>query len=344
MTKLKPLFALAALLFAVTILVPSLLVLPFGNEKTNGELGKQTETKQEPQPEAPAVSAEPAIEVGVFRTKTKQIEKLPLDEYLVGVVASEMPADFEKEALKAQALAARTYIVSHFMRGEEGKLPDGADVYDTEVHQVYKSIAELKQLWKSDYDWKMAKVTEAVQETGGQILTYEGNPITATFFSTSNGFTENSESVWPNAYPYLKSVESPWDVGTPKFGGQKAFAAADFEKKLGVKLPAGNEIGKITETTAGKRVGKVDIGGKVISGVDIRDKLGLKSTDFIWERKGDNIIITTKGYGHGVGMSQYGANGMAAEGKTYQEIVAHYYQGVEITTSDTMLAKVMAKK
>lgn len=111
-----------------------------------------------------------------------------------------------------------------------------------------------------------------------------------------------------------------------------------------MKLPNDSTIGTVTERTAGQRVSKVDINGKVVSGKDIREKLGLKSTDFTWERKGDNIIINTQGYGHGVGMSQYGANGMAAEGKNYKEIVAHYYKGVEIAASDQLLTKVTAKK
>ncbi|MBE3571079.1 MAG: stage II sporulation protein D, partial [Bacillales bacterium] len=272
-------------------------------------------------------------------------EKLSLDQYLIGVVAAEMPADFEKEALKAQSLAARTYIVSQLLNKEKIGMPEGeADVTDTEIHQVYKNNEELKSLWGKDYKWKITKIAEAVKETSGQILTYEGNPITPTFFSTSNGYTENSEDYWSNSYPYLRSVESPWDKNSPKFNDQKIMTVNEFETKLGVKLSDRNNVGKIIERTAGKRVGKVEINGKVLTGREIRDKLDLKSSDFSWVLKGDNIIITTKGYGHGVGMSQYGANGMASEGKDYKEIVKHYYQGVEISKSDALLTKVTAKK
>ena len=125
---------------------------------------------------------------------------------------------------------------------------------------------------------------------------------------------------------------------------KRPFLIAEFEQKLGVQVPDGGEIGKVVERTKGKRVGKVNINGKKISGKDIREKLGLMSTDFTWERKGNNIIINTRGYGHGVGMSQYGANGMAEEGKEYSEIVQYYYQGVEIVNADPFITTITAKK
>lgn len=338
MKKVKPIALLAAVLFAVTLMIPTLLVLPF-MEQTNGKLGEEIELK-----ELKVDTNQPAVEVAVYRVGQEQIDKLPLEEYIVGVVAAEMPANFELEALKAQALSARTYIVNHLMTEEKIGVPEGADVTDTENHQVYKSDAELRELWKKDYQVKVNKIKEAVAATSGQILTYEGSPIYAAFFSTSNGYTENSEDYWSNPTPYLKSVESPWDVNTEKFKGQKVVSVSDFEKLLGVNLPTNSEIGKIIERTKGNRVGKVDINGKVLTGKEIREKLELKSSDFTWERKGDQIVINTKGFGHGVGMSQFGANGMAQAGKTYKEIVQHYYSGVQIDTSTKLLTKITAKK
>lgn len=342
-SKFKPFIVLVVLLFVITLMIPSLLVLPFTEDKVSGKLGEQLK-KEENQVETIETSSGPAVEVPVFRMKTKQIEKLPLEKYVVGVVASEMPRDFEKEALKAQALAARTYIVNQMLHEKKAELPGGAIVTDTVDHQVYKNDEDLKRDFRSDYDWAIKKITEAVNETSGQIITYNGSPIDASFFSTSNGFTENSEEIWTTAVPYLKSVESPWDIKSPKFGGQKVFTVSEFEKRLGVQLSDGETIGNVTERTAGKRVGKVEINGTVVTGKDIREKLKLKSTDFTWERRGDKIVINTKGNGHGVGMSQYGANGMAAEGKTYKDIINHYYKGVEITNSENFLTKVMAKK
>ncbi|TYS46995.1 stage II sporulation protein D [Bacillus infantis] len=342
MIKFKPILLLSALLLVTTLMIPTLLVLPFKDAKVSGKLGE--ELQQQEKPPAAAKPAGPAIDVSVYRTMAKKVETLPLEDYVVGVVASEMPADFEKEALKAQALTARTYIVRQMMGKVTEGLPDGAIVTDTENHQVYKNEAELKKLWKENYSWKIKNIREAVNETSGQILTYEGKPIEAQFFSTANGYTESSEEVWSNAMPYLKSVESPWDVGTPKYQAQKEITVAEFEAKLGVKLPADNTIGTVIERTAGKRVGKVDINGKVLEGTTIRTDLGLRSTDFTWERKGNNIVITTKGFGHGVGMSQYGANGMAAEGKTFKDIVTYYYKGVEIASADQALTKITAQK
>jgi stage II sporulation protein D len=344
MKKYKTVVLLAGVLFTITIMIPTILVLPFGAEKVSGKLGENVQQQEKPTETAAPAQEEPAIEVAVYREAKESVENVKLEDYVRGVVASEMPADFEKEALKAQALTARTYIIKQMVSENKMELPDGALVADTELYQVYKSDDELKALWGADYNWKMEKIVEAVKETSGQILTYQGTPIDATFFSTSNGYTENSDAIWSNALPYLQSVASPWDKDSPKYFGQQVFTIQEFESKLGVKLPSNNTIGTITERTAGKRVAKVEIGGKEISGKDIRNKLGLKSTDFTWERKGNNIIIKTEGYGHGVGMSQYGANGMANEGKNYQDIVKYYYQGVEIVSSQDILNTITAKK
>jgi stage II sporulation protein D len=340
--KFNPIFVLAALLFTVILLIPTVLVLPFSGEQASGELSEEVNTAEVEVSSEP--SADSAVEVAVFRTAQSQVEKVPLNEYLIGVVAAEMPAEFELEALKAQALTARTYYVKQMMGGATTGLPKGAHVTDTTAHQVYLNKAELKKQWKEKFEQKYAKVKEAVQATDGQILTYEGEPIEATFFSTSNGFTENSEDYWSNNIPYLRSVQSPWDTSSPKYTEQKIISVSEFERKLGVKLTDRSEVGKITQKTEGNRVGKVEIGGKVLSGRDVRDMLGLNSSDFKWYAKGDNIVIETKGYGHGVGMSQYGANGMAAEGKNYKDIVQHYYQGVEIASGESTLAQVTAKK
>lgn len=344
MTRIKPYIVLTALLFVVTLLVPTILVLPFGEEKVSGKLGEQLKKQNEQNAVSVDQQTNPAVEVAVYRTSSQQMEKLPLETYVTGVVAAEMPADFEMEALKAQALTARTYIVKQMLGQDRVGLPEGADTADTELHQVYKNDTELKRIWSEDYSWKIKKIKEAVQQTTGQILTFNGEPITATFFSTSNGYTENSEDYWSNSFPYLRSVQSPWDKNSPKYADQKIFSIKDFESKLGVSVENNDSIGTITERTAGKRVAKVKINGKEYTGKEIREKLGLKSTDFTWKVKGDNIIINTEGYGHGVGMSQYGANGMALDGKNYQEIVKYYYKGVEISSSQTLMAKITAKK
>lgn len=343
MKKFKPFILLASFLIAVTLLIPAVLVLPFADGRASGKLGEDL-TKAAPAKESTAPSSDSALEVAVYRSSKSKIESVPLENYLVGVVAAEMPADFKEEALKAQALTARTYIVKKMLSKDSLGVPQGAEVTDTIRDQVYLNDDELRKNWKADYDWKRKKILDAVRATSGQILTYKGEAITATFFSTSNGYTENSEDYWPNSFPYLRSVASPWDKSSPKFSYKEEFSVKSFEAKLGVKIGNSSQIGKITEYTAGKRVGKVNFNGKVLTGKDIRSKLDLRSSDFSWVRKGNSIIVTTKGFGHGVGMSQYGANGMAEEGKNYKDILRHFYQGVEITSAENMLATITAQK
>ncbi|TYS17883.1 stage II sporulation protein D [Rossellomorea vietnamensis] len=337
MKQFKPVIITVAILMAVTFLVPTLVVLPFSDNKASSQLDEESKKPKE------TTLLEDSVEVAVYRSSKEIIEKLPLEEYVVGVVAGEMPADFEIEALKAQALAARTFIVNQLMN-KSGNVPEGADVTDTVTHQVFSNNEELKKHWGADYQWKMEKIAKAVLETKGKILTYEGNPIDAAFFSTSNGFTENSEAYWPNAVPYLKSVESPWDADSPKFNSQKVVPVTEFQEKLGISLAGDGSVGTITDRTPGQRVGGVVINGKEFTGREIREKLDLRSSDFTWYRKGDHIVITTKGFGHGVGMSQYGANGMAKEGKSFEEIVTHYYKDVKVSSSDTILKQFTAKK
>lgn len=343
MKSIKPIVVVTIVVAIITIMIPALLVLPFSQSDSEGTLTDKSLSVKKKGLDLSRLDKS-SVEVAVYRSANKQVDKLPLEKYIAGVVAAEMPADFELEALKAQALTARTFIIDQMLRGNSAKSLDGADVSDTVQHQVYKNNEELKQAWGTDYDWKYKKIAQAVLATEGQILTYEGKPITATFFSTSNGYTENSEDLWPNAYPYLKSVASPWDKKSPKFYDRKVIPIAQFEQKLGVKINNAKDIGFVVERTPGKRVATVDINGKKVSGITIREALDLRSTDFNWERKGDNIIISTRGYGHGVGMSQYGANGMAKEGKNYQQIVKHYYQGIEIASTDTLAEKIVAQK
>ena len=342
MKSIKPVLMVSIMVAIIVIIIPAVLVLPFSKDSDSGMLTESQSSKQQEVDKSRLEQS--SVSVAVYRSANQQVQELPLEKYIAGVVAAEMPADFELEALKAQALTARTYIVNRLLEDSVSNLPSGAQVTDTVEHQVYKSEEELKESWGADYEWKMDKIVMAVLETEGQVLTYKGDPITATFFSTSNGYTENSEAYWENAYPYLKSVASPWDEDSPKFHDQLVISVGEFEKKLGVDLVDSDNIGTVIETTPGKRVASVKIGGKVLTGKQIREKLDLKSTDFTWQRKKDSIIITTKGYGHGVGMSQYGANGMAQEGKTYEQIVKHYYQGIEITPFASLNDRIVAQR
>lgn len=328
LTKRKMTWKIPSIIFIATLtmiilVIPTVIVVPFGN--TPKHEATSMDTKAEPAVEL----ASSPISVSVMRDAYDEVEDVGLEEYVVRVVASEMPAEFEAEALKAQALAARTYIVNHKMYTDEA---DTYDVTDTVMHQVYKDDYELQKEWGSDYDWKMKKITEAVNDTQGEILTYNDAPITPAFFSTSNGYTENSEDYWEDELPYLRSVESRWDEDSPKFMDQKTFSMEQIEAALGIELPQNEAFQIEVSRTESERVDQLVLNDVALSGREVREKLDLQSSDFSIKQRDNHLIFTTKGYGHGIGMSQYGANGMAEEGSTYQDIVKYYYQDVEIST------------
>ncbi|OXM15083.1 stage II sporulation protein D [Paenibacillus herberti] len=271
--------------------------------------------------------------VRVYLTAEKRVEKVPMELYVRGVIAGEMPVSFEPEALKAQAIAARTYLVKRLASGDRSGMPvKNADVTDTTAHQVYVPLDKLLDRWSGkDREANLAKLNAAVQETRGQIITYEGKPIEALFFSTSNGYTENSEDYWGANLPYLRSVASPWDKKiSPEFKETTTMSLAAFYKKLGISGKTAPRSLRVLDTTDGRRIREMTAGSKVFTGRQMREKLGLASTQFTWKIAGKEIEITTYGYGHGVGMSQWGADGMAQSGSTAYQILSHYYTGTEV--------------
>ncbi len=342
MKKVNPIMIVGGILLIAIIIIPSILVLPFASGKTDSTTGGSA-VLEENKDWNKLLEEASMIDVSVYRKEKDEVETIPLEQYIVGVVASEMPVEFDEEALKAQALAARTYVIKQMMSDVQKGILKGADINDTVEHQVYKDEEQLKEQWKGNYEKNIKKIRKAVYETRGQILVYENEPITASYFSMSNGYTENSDDYYSSAFPYLTSVESPWDTEAPKFTVETTIPVHVFESTLGVKIDR-KHVGEIVSRTESNRVEKVRIGNKEFTGREIRDKLGLRSTDFIWELAGQNVVITTKGYGHGVGMSQYGANGMAKSGKTFDEIVKHYYQGVEITDATKYIEQYVVKK
>ncbi|MDC3416722.1 stage II sporulation protein D [Aquibacillus salsiterrae] len=335
----RPSLILIASLVGVILIIPTVIVVPYIGGADPASSVERAEA------EAKTVSLNPddsVFSVKVFRTETNKVEEVPLEDYVTRVVASEMPADFEIEALKAQALAARTYVVNYLLKQGESTVEGGADVTDTVQHQVYKSEDELKRVWGADYNWKINKIRKAVAATVGEIVTYEQEPITPAFFSTSNGYTEDSEEYWSDELPYLRSVASPWDKDSPKYMDQAIFTIEEVEQKLGVTIADSSPF-QISRTKS-NRVDSITIGGKEFSGRDVREKLDLKSSDFTVEQKKKHLVFKTKGYGHGVGMSQYGANGMAKEGKSYRDIVTYYYQGVTVQNIEKAVPELQNKQ
>lgn len=264
--------------------------------------------------------------IKVKRMDKNIIEEVPFEEYVVGVLSGEMPVSFDMEALKAQAVAARSYAFK--------KMNDNYDneyhVVDTTMNQVYLDNEELKKRWGNNYNEYFNKVKNAVYDTLGEYLVYDGEIIEALFFSTSTGVTENSGEVFSNQLPYLVSVSSSFEEGvSPVYNDSVNMSLGDFYAKL--SLPFENNINiEILETTSTNRIKKIKINNKEFSGNDISILLGLRSNYFDIIQNGNEVIIKTKGFGHGVGLSQYGAQAMALKGYKYDEILKYYYTGVSL--------------
>ena len=266
--------------------------------------------------------------IRVKRHENGEIQKIPLEEYIVGVVAGEMPVSFQMEALKAQCVASRSYAIRRLINNQN----QDYDVVDTVSNQVYLDENNLKYKWGDKYIEYINKIKTAVNDTSMEYLEYEGEVIDAMFFSTSNGYTEDSGVVFSNSLPYLKSVISEFDEEvSPAFKKTTTMSLQEFYDRLSVPYDKNLKI-IILQRSSSHRIVSLSINGKKFSGRDVYQKLGLRSCDFSIIQLGNNISIETIGYGHGVGMSQYGAEGMAKKGYSYKEILSHYY-------TDTILKK-----
>ena len=248
---------------------------------------------------------------------TDKLLTIDIEEYIIGVVAGEMPALFHEEALKAQSIASRTYLINH--------LENNDTISNTTDDQVYLTEEEMRNKWQEDYETYYNKIKNAVNATKDLIMYYDNKPIKAFYFSKSNGYTASSISVFNEQYDYLNSVESPYDQDNLNV---IELSKQNFCNKLNITCNKINITNMIKDQS--NRVSKITINNKEFTGIQIRKLLSLRSTDFTFNIKDNSIEITTKGYGHGVGMSQYGANNMAKLGYTYEEILKYYYQNVEI--------------
>lgn len=261
---------------------------------------------------------EEEIEKSEILVNINDTKKLELEEYIVGVVACEMPASFNFEALKAMAVASRTYALS--------KLENNI-IYSNGQDQCYINNDEMKDKWNEEYDKYYNIILKSVNETKGKYISHNNEPIKAFYFSISNGQTENVQNVFQEKLEYLISVPSPWDIEVKKYEQTITYSQEEFKNKLNINEEIVNlEIISRNETN---HVNNIKVNNNSYTGLEFRKLLNLRSTDFYIEMNND-IIITTKGYGHGVGMSQYGANGMANEGYKYEEILKYYYKNVEI--------------
>lgn len=257
---------------------------------------------------------------------TNNITSLNLEEYIIGVVSSEMPASFNEEALKAQAIASRTYAIYKMQNSKEKY-----DVVTSVFNQGYITIEEMKNKWGNNFDKYYNKIKEAVNLTRGKVMKYDNNVIEAYYFAMSNGYTENVELVFNESREYLQSVKSIYEnESTKNFSVTKTLDKIEVCEKLEIKCDY-LIIGNIKRSETG-RVNSIVINEKEYKGTTVRSKLNLRSTDFDINIENNDVIITTRGYGHGVGMSQYGANGMANAGYNYEEILKYYYKNIEISS------------
>lgn len=285
------------------------------------------------------------ILVRIYRCETRRIITMDLETYIKGVVAAEMPEKFGLEALKAQAVAARTVTVRRLIRfgGTGSRLQPSADLSDDPAEgQAWYDRGQLRNRWGFFHDasnWN--KISQAVDGTRGVIITYNGKPIDAVFHSTSGPRTENSEDVWGKAYPYLRSVDCPFDRDSPRYFQQTGFTPTEFMRLLGVRVPSGIFKGvlpvsssrygiQVIERSSGGRIQWIRVGGVMFQGEEFRRRLGLRSTRLSYSIKSGKLWIETVGYGHGVGLCQYGAEGMAKAGYDFRTILHYYYTGVEL--------------
>lgn len=288
------------LLIIIILLIP-LTIISFLKKETNFSL------KEEEEPQ----------KIYVPVREGDQINNIELEDYVIGVVAGEMPALFEIEALKSQAIAARTYVINH--------LKSKNSITNTISDQVYISKEEMLEKWQDKYDTYYNKISNAVLSTKNLIMLYNNEPIKAYYYSMSNGYTESSLNVFKEEEAYLNIIPSPYDEDN---SNTISISQEEFCKNLNIQCSY-IEITNIIKDKS-NRISTITINNKDFTGIEVRKKLSLRSTDFQIIKKNNYLEITTKGYGHGVGMSQHGSNNMAKLGYNYEEILKYYYQNIKI--------------
>ncbi len=327
-----------AVIFAVLLLAIPMLVF-LKPDRTSPSAEKTTSEKAVTESGTEAAADDEGHDIlRVLDFTSGQVHEIAMRDYVIGAVLAEMPASYHEEALKAQAVAARTYAVRQ--REKQQLAPDellmGADISnDSTKYQAYFTPEQAKAFYGDSYETYYNIVSSAVDATGNQVLIYNGEPIVAAFHSTSGGRTESAEIVWGSAVEYLVPVESTEDESSPAYLDEKVFTEDELSARIEAEYPdtvfgdSPDEWIAIGDRSVSGTVLEVQLGDTAVSGTEFRQIFSLKSANFEVEYSDGNFIITTKGNGHGVGMSQYGANAMANDGADYKEILAHYYTGAE---------------
>ncbi len=316
-------YLLCHMILLILIFLIPLAVIGIGNIATGTRITEYT----------PVLSLKT---ISVYNTKEDKVMEMDLEEYLCGVICAEMPASFPYEALKAQAVAARTYIVKRCENSAPSDAHKGAMVCTSSSHcNAWLSKQERMEKWdKTEAEANWNKIVSAVNDTSGEIMTYDGAPITAVFYAISSGKTENAEDVWGGNVPYLKSAESPYDLHAPGYSSTSTFSEEEF-KNIILSAGKGADLSsspdgwyKNENRSEGGAVLDCNIGGAVFKGTEIRSLFSLRSHNYTLSYLGGSFTFNVKGYGHGVGMSQWGAKYYAEEGKNYKDILKIYYSGI----------------
>lgn len=332
---MKKLIYYAGIMIAIVVLLPLIIVKG---------CAPSAPTPIPPTPPPVKEVIEEEIKIQVYNPLLENLQEMELEEYIMGVVAAEMPADFSLEALKAQAVAARTFAYGRMagVYSSKSGVHDGADICTESSHcQAWTEKEASMKKWGilfASRNW--GKIERAVNETKGLIVVYQGSIANTLFHSSSAGKTESVEEVWTGSpVPYLQSVESTGEEASKGYITSKLFTAEQIAKELRKKYPENEfdqdiaESMEILDYTIGGRVKTLKIGNITMKGTEFRTLLGLRSACFEIEQAGDGKIkITTTGHGHGVGMSQWGADALAKRGGTFREILEHYYTGVDVIT------------
>lgn len=318
---------------AVALILCPLVSVPKAKDTFSANVSGNTAEEEESYEIREESETESTAEnVNVLKASSGQVSEMPIREYLIDCVAAEIGGSAEEEAIKAQAIACHTLLL--YKKAHKDSSLGDSDISDTS--QKLLTAEEQKEKWGENYSAYREKIEKCVTEVENKILCFDGEPIMATFFSISNGKTENAENVWGSAVPYLVSVDSPDDKLSPSYTSTVSVTAEEFKKVLTEKgaSPKGkeeNRIGK-SELNSTGTVNSIILCGKSFSGTDVRSMFSLNSATFTVKYEEEKFIFTVSGYGHGVGMSQYGANEMAKKGNTYDEILAHYYKNAIIST------------
>ncbi len=331
-------------LFTFVICLPALLVsLEWRWREASPPPPPPPSSLSSPSPERISREDTPLPSLRVLNHLSGEVKELSLEDYVAGVVAAEMPASFQKEALKAQAVIARTYALARVEAsgGSGCENHPSADICTEAAHcQAWVSREEALAKWSSSRAFSYwDKIITAVKETKSQVLTYQGLPIDAVFHSTCGGYTDDSQEVWRASLPYLKGVQCGYCSHSPWTHRETSYTLSEFSMLISrypqaasASIYTSPDLAVISRSSA-DRLQDLRLNNLSLTGHELRSLLNLPSTRVSWRVEGDNIIFSTRGYGHGVGLCQYGADGMAREGHSYQEILNHYYQGTEIIDS-----------